>query len=106
MEQLRSSTPGQTAGDEFHDWLPEAHPARRYRGRTLQTLGRSRRAPVRLALLEIIGRIDPDLGSEDGDLLVQLRAALAAVETRADRLQGRYRGWPSTAGLLYAKHRE
>jgi hypothetical protein len=106
MEQFRSARPSRATGVAFPGGLTEAHPAQASRRHRLPALGGPRRAPVRLALLDILGRIDPDAGPDDDDLLVQLRVALAAVETRADRLQARYRGWPSSAGLLYARHRE
>ena len=65
-----------------------------------------RRRTIRPALLDIIAHAVTDAGSDDVDILELLRTLVAAVETPADRLLARYRGWPSAPALVYAKYRD
>ena len=64
------------------------------------------RRPIRPALLEIISRAEADGELDEAYFLAQLRAVVAAVETPADRLLARYRGWPSGPAQLYANYRD
>jgi hypothetical protein len=62
--------------------------------------------PTRPALFDIVARAQAEAGSDDAHILGQLRALVAAVETPADRLLARYRGWPSARSLVYAQYRD
>jgi hypothetical protein len=64
------------------------------------------RRPIRPALLEIIASAEADPDSDEAYFLAQLRAVVAAVETPADRLLARYRGWPTGPAQLYAAYRD
>ena len=63
----------------------------------------ARREPLGPALLDVIARADANPGSAEADLVAQLRAVVAAVETPSDRLRARYRAWPAGPGYLYAR---
>ena len=61
----------------------------------MKPLAPARREPMRHALLDVIARAEADPDSAEADLVAQLRAVVAAVETPSDRLRSRYRGWPA-----------
>jgi hypothetical protein len=60
----------------------------------------------RPALLDIVARAQMDAGPDEAYFLAQLRAAVVAVETPAERLFARYRGWPSGPARAYGRYRD
>ena len=63
----------------------------------------ARREPLGPALLDVIARAEADPASAEARLVAELRAVVAAVETPADRMLARYRGWPAGPDCLYAR---
>jgi hypothetical protein len=53
----------------------------------------------------MIARAEADAGSDETQLLVRLRALVAAVESPADRLFARYHGRPLGPSVHYAGYR-
>ena len=60
----------------------------------------------RPALLDIVARAQMDAGPDEAYFLAQLRAAVIAVETPAERFFARYLGWLSGPARAYGRYRD